>query len=1029
MAARPRGTVTFLFTDVEGSTRLLKLLRDRYGGVLEQHQRIVRDAFTARGGEEVDTQGDAFFYVFSRARDAAEAAAAAQRALAAQPWPEGAELRIRIGMHTGEPSVSDEGRYHGLGVHRAARIVAAASGGQILCSQATAAVLEDDEPAGLHLRDLGHHRLKDLDRPEHIYQLDVDGLPHAFPPLRTRMAAPRRWTRPPVLVAGAVATVAAVAAAVLGLALSGSAHALSEVDANALGFLDPASGRITAQVAVGATPTHVAVGEGAVWVTNSDAGTVSRIDPAKRSVVQTITVGSGPSGIATGGGAVWVASLDGVVSWIDPATNNVVKTIRVGNGPAGIAYGAGAIWVANTGDDTITRIDARNGVKVATLQVDGDELTFGAGSLWASQRTANRVVRIDPATGTVVQPIAVGNGPAGLAVGDGAVWVANNLDGTASRIDPATNSVSAVISVGNGASAVAVDTKGVWVSNQFAGTVARIDPRSNQVVRRVRVGNRPQGLALGGGRLLVSVRQSGAGHRGGTLTMRIGRRTDSIDTAVAYDSTSWTILRMTGDGLVAFNQASGLAGTQLVPDLAVSLPLPTDGGTTYTFRLRPGIRYSNGLPVRATDVRQTFERNFKLGTPVPYYYDGIVGAARCERTPKHCDLSRGIVTDDRTGSVTFHLTAADPEFLDKLALPFAYLVPRGMPAHLTGTRPLPAIGPYRIVTYRPARVIRLVRNPQFHEWSQAAQPDGYPDEIVFRVGGSPDEAVKAVLAGKADAFSTSQSETPPTAATLAELKTRYASQVHANPQPATIALFLNTRLAPFDRLDVRRAINYAADRGAAVRAVGGPEVAQPTCQILPPGFPGYAPYCPYDRPNFARARVLVARSGTRGMKVTFWSWSDLPGLGPYAVKLLRSLGYRASLQARSGTYFPTVGDSRTHAQIGTTEWISDYPVASGFFNPVLTCSSFLPNNPGNSNDAQFCDPAIDRQTRRALTEQATNPDAARGVWERDDRQAVDEAPWVPLVNPRAIDVLARRVGNYQYSPAGLGMLIDQLWVR
>jgi YVTN family beta-propeller protein len=1027
VAERPRGTVTFLFTDVEGSTRLLKQLREGYGPVLAEHQRLVREAFGAHRGEEIDTQGDAFFYVFPRARDAAEAAAAAQHALAAHEWPEGAPLRIRIGMHTGEPDVSDDGRYHGLGVHRTARIMSAASGGQILCSQATASVLSDDEPPGLHLRDLGHHRLKDLDRPEHIYQLDVDGLPQKFPSLRTGVGG--FWTRRRMIAAGAVAAAAAVAAAVLGLTRTGSANALSHVDANALGFLDARNGRITAEVPVGATPTHVAVGEGAVWVTNSDGGTVSRIDPQSRGVVQTITVGSGPSGIAVGGGAVWVSSLDGIVSWIDPSTNTVVKTIRVGNGPAGLAYANSSVWVANTGDDTISRIDAQRGVVRRTLGIAADELAFGGGSLWASQRSANRVVRIDPATGAVIQPIAVGNGPAGLAFGDGAVWVANNLDGTVSRVNPATNAVGAVIPVGNGASAVVVDKTGVWVSNQFAGTVARIDPRTNQVVQRVRVGNRPQGVASSGGSLVVSVRQSGAGHRGGTLTMRIGRRTDSIDTAIAYDSTSWTILRMTGDGLVAFNQASGLPGTQLVPDLAVSLPLPTDGGTTYSFRLRQGIRYSNGLPLRATDVRQTFERDFKLGTPVPYYYDGIVGAVRCERTPKRCDLSRGIVTDDRTGSVTFHLTAPDPEFLDKLALPFAYVVPRGMPAHLAGTRPLPAIGPYKIVTYRPKQLIRLVRNPEFREWSQAAQPDGYPDEILFKVGGSPDAAVRAVLAGHADAFSTSQSETPPTAATLAELKTRYASQVHANPQPATIALFLNTRLPPFDRLDVRRAINYAADRRAAVRAVGGPDVAQPTCQILPPGFPGYAPYCPYEGPDLARARALIARSGTRGIKVTFWSWSDLPGVGPYALKLLRSLGYRASLRALGDSYFPTVGDSRTRAQIGTTEWISDYPVASGFFNAVLTCASFLPNNPGNSNDAQFCDPAIDRQTRRALTEQATNPDAARGVWERVDRQTVDQAPWVPLVNPRAVDVLAKRVGNYQYSPAGLGMLIDQLWVR
>jgi len=345
-----------------------------------------------------------------------------------------------------------------------------------------------------------------------------------------------------------------------------------------------------------------------------------------------------------------------------------------------------------------------------------------------------------------------------------------------------------------------------------------------------------------------------------------------------------------------------------------------------------------------------------------------------------------------------------------------------------------------IAGYRPGHSLRLVRNPRFHEWSQAAQPDGYPDEIAVVIGGTPDEAVNDVIGGKADAFSTSQSETPPSEAKLAVLKTRYASQLHTNPQPATVALFLNTRLAPFNRLDVRRALNYAADRAAAVHAAGGPDVAQATCQILPPHFPGYRPFCPYTAgtaaagpgaaPDLAKARALVAASGTRGMRITVWSWADLGGFGPYTVRLLRSLGYRASMKAvGSPRYFAVVGDSRTKAQIGTYEWISDYPAASGFFIPVLTCSSFLPKNSGNANAAEFCNPHIDRQIEQASIEQATNPDAARGLWERVDRQTVDQAPWVPLVNPKVVDVLSKRVGNYQYSPAGLGMLIDQLWVH
>ena len=152
--------------------------------MLAEHRRILRETLARYGGEEVDTQGDAFFYVFPRARAAAEAAADAQRTLNGHPWPEGADVRVRMGLHTGEPARSEEG-YHGLGVHRAARIMGAAHGGQVLLSQATASVLADDELEGISLRDLGEHRLKDLERPERIHQLVVSGLPDEFPSLRT----------------------------------------------------------------------------------------------------------------------------------------------------------------------------------------------------------------------------------------------------------------------------------------------------------------------------------------------------------------------------------------------------------------------------------------------------------------------------------------------------------------------------------------------------------------------------------------------------------------------------------------------------------------------------------------------------------------------------------------------------------------------------------------------------------------------------------------------------------------------------
>ena len=180
----PQGTVTFVFTDIEGSTELLKRLGDRYAEVVAEHRRILREEFGARDGVEMDTQGDAFFFSFARARDAVAAAVAAQLRLAAHAWPDGSTLRVRMSLHTGEPVVGEEG-YVGIDVVRAARICSAGHGGQVLLSATTAALVGGSLPDGVRERDLGEHQLKDIDRPERIYQLDVDGLSSSFPPLRT----------------------------------------------------------------------------------------------------------------------------------------------------------------------------------------------------------------------------------------------------------------------------------------------------------------------------------------------------------------------------------------------------------------------------------------------------------------------------------------------------------------------------------------------------------------------------------------------------------------------------------------------------------------------------------------------------------------------------------------------------------------------------------------------------------------------------------------------------------------------------
>ena len=910
-----------------------------------------------------------------------------------------------------------------------------------MLSNTTAELIQDDLPSGVSLRDLGDQQLKDIDRPERLYQLVADGLASEFPPLRT--ASPKRPRRR--LAVGAAAGVAAVVAAAVAVIVGtrgGSAPAASAapVSADSVGTFNSANGRLTGQVSVGASPSAIAAGDGSIWVTNVDAHTVSRVDPVKQVVIQTIQVGNGPDGIAVGGGFVWVTNgLDGTVTKISPITDSPVDTIQVGNGPAGVATGARYVWVANSNDGTVTRIDERTDKPLAPINVgqSADGIAVEDGSVWVTSNVSGTVTRID-ATGNVAQSVATGDGADAVAAAPDSIWVANNLDGTVTRVDPTSSKGPVTIAVGDGPSGIAVAGSAVWVSNELAGTLSRIDAVRNAVVQTVTTGNRPEGVVVSSGQLFVPVRASGTGHRGGTLTMltTADGGFGSDDPVLTAGPIQGQVFALTNDGLTGFRRAGGSAGTRLVPDLAVSLPSPTDAGRSYTFQLRPGIRYSTGALVRPQDFRSTIERTLDLLPGLSSYYGRIVGARRCLADAKRpCDLSKGIVTDAASNTVTFHLTAPDPNFLSELALPYVYVMPAGTPLHPHG--PLPATGPYEIAPGQNARGIRLIRNPRFHEWSHAAQPSGFPNVIVERYRGSPDAHVSAVLHGAADLVS---DVAPPSPSVLASVRTQHPSQLEINPWDITLLLALNTRLAPFDDVRARRALNFAVDREHLRDLTVGQGLGKVTCQVLPPDFDGYRRYCPYTAaptktgawtaPDLARARQLVRASGTVGQAVTVWMPSFIPfstAAGRYVVSVLDTLGYKARL--RAPRFNPFLRENKLHVQLGFWGWGPDFAATpAGFIPPAFACSAYTPVTSQNQAVAEFCDPAIDREMARAQSLQASDPEAASQLWAKIDRDVTDQAPWVPFANGVVLEVVSKRVGNYQYNPQ-YGTLLDQLWVR
>ncbi|HYV14781.1 MAG TPA: ABC transporter substrate-binding protein [Conexibacter sp.] len=524
------------------------------------------------------------------------------------------------------------------------------------------------------------------------------------------------------------------------------------------------------------------------------------------------------------------------------------------------------------------------------------------------------------------------------------------------------------------------------------------------------------------------------GHRGGTLVGEATDGPDSLDPAQANINLSQAFLRMTNDGLTALQKADGKAGTTLVADLATTLPTPTDGGRTYVFQLRKGIRYSTGAPVRASDVRFSLERLWKSGSPDIFFRGtgSIVGSAACDKQPTSCDLSKGIVADDAAGTVTFHLTAPQSDFLLRLASTFASVLPPSTAVKPPATEPLPSTGPYVLASFVPHRQVTWVRNPKFRQWSAQAQPDGSPDKIVLRLGVTGEAIATDLEHGSADFYG---NDSLP-ADRLGELATRYAKQVRVVPTPATYWFDLNTAIPPFSDPNVRRALNFATDRAAIVKLWGGPAAAHASCQILPPNFPAYEEYCPYtanpapdgngpwSAPDMAQARALIAKSRFRGTSVKVWAEQADPQrqVALYMVGLLNQLGFKASVKTLStSAYYGYIDNSSHKIQADFSGWTGSYPAASNFMVTNFKCSAFIPNDPGSYNLGEYCDHGVDAQMAQAQKLELTDQQAANALWTKIDREITDAAPFVIAFNPNNIVVSSSRVARTVYSSAGYSL--------
>jgi YVTN family beta-propeller protein len=1016
---------TFLLADIRGYTSFTQRFGDEKAAELVARFATATRAVVEQEGSVLELRGDEALCVFGSPRQALRAAVALQRRYVEETRADpGLPLPVGIGIDVGE-AVEVEGGYRGGALNVAARLCSMAGAGEILATGETVHLARQLE--GLSYLPREPAKAKGIEEPVRVVRVVPDGddpirqltALRAPPPAPTVAKGPMGWFRRihhRRLVATASAGAVAVVVAATVIVVRGGGQDPSVLAENVAGVIDPTAGAVVGQVPVGANPTAVAVSPGAVWIVNTDDDSVARIDPATRRVVQTIGVGGAPMSLAVGGGWVWVAnSSTGTVTRIDQGTGYVRQTIPVGGAPAAVAFYRGALWVADAAAAAVLRVDPATSAVTNRVPVSDapSALVAGDGALWVSNSRAGTVSEIDPDQATAMPPVHVGNDPRGMALDGASLWVANNVDGTVTRLATATGTVVAVVPVGSGPVGVAVAAGKVWVADQDGAAISEVDPARNAVIATVPTASQPAGIGTDGHSVWVAAGAQPARHHGGTFTALVS----SVVLDPVYTGASNPLVgRMLYDGLVAFRQAPGAAGDGVVPDLATSLPTPTDGDRSYTFRLRHGIRWSTGAPVTGSEVRRGIERLVASR----FFPDlAIVGADNC--TSAACDLSTGVAVDDTTGTVTIRLSKAEPEFLQDLAQ--AVAVPLSTP--LTAVdRPLPVTGPYTVSSYRPKASLALVRNPYFREWSHAAQPAGYPDRFEFTMdpfwGQHPD----------ADARRPGFDWIDVRGADLNALRAQVGDRLRPSARLSVRYLFLNTSVAPFDSLDARRAVSYAIDR-AAVEA-GWPGVTQPTCQLLPPTVPGYRPYCPYTlrpdatgawhAPDVSIAQRLVQQSGTAGASVTVYTSVLVQhGMQP-VVDAMNQIGYNAKLvPLPTNDYFDYL-DQHPDVQAGFNGWLGAYPAASQFAY-VTTCAAI----PAGDNLSRFCDPAIDASIASALDLEAQSPQVASDTWAAVDRTVTDAAPLVPLLVDDNAFLLSPRLRHFEVDPSG--PIFDQGWLR
>lgn len=501
-------------------------------------------------------------------------------------------------------------------------------------------------------------------------------------------------------------------------------------------------------------------------------------------------------------------------------------------------------------------------------------------------------------------------------------------------------------------------------------------------------------VALTAAALFLWVPFAGAGQRAEARHPKVLRATfrsfpDYMDPALSYTAEGWVAMWNSYIPLLTYKHAEGLAGSEVIPGLAKSLPKVTNHGKTYTLFLRHGLRYSDGERVRASDFEYAVERTFRLNSGGSPFYTDIVGAKRFWK--KRRGRISGIVTNDSTGKIVIHLRRPSGIFSNELALMLVAPVPQSTPLRDQSAHPPPATGPYVITNSRPGIGWTYARNPEWKRRNGKLMPQlpaGHVGQIEVKVVRDEEAQAIDVEQGKFDWM-----QNPPSAARWARLLDKYeGTQFKVDPTISTYYFWMNMRKPPFSDLKVRQAVNYAIDADALQSVYAG-QIA-PTHQILPPDMPGYQQYNLYPH-DMEKARQLIREAQPTDRKITVWTDSEAPNkeAGEYYRSVLRELGFDARLKiVNADFYFTVIGDTSTpNLDTGWSNWFEDYPHPSDWFLPLLAGSSILPTYNGNFSQVDI--PPLNAEIARLQRSPLGPGQEVR--YAALDRNYMDQAPWVP----------------------------------